>query len=689
MKRWLLRRFLAIGVWGALAAAGPVAAQSPGGTQNDLVAMLHSVDAAGQFDGSLCGSALVLSQSDGRTLLLTAKHVLAQLDEENDSRKLSGDPPVRLGAQFFGAVGTFHEVRPLPGVFNESLDYAVVEVIPRPGTTIAPPGSWNRLGALDGDDAQGDKPGYQDVRAVGYSRCRPWAASASPEKVIAVGGTDITFETRFVDHGSSGGALFAVDGRLVGMVVKTDGDEGTARSIDVILSDLALKNVRTDLTYGVSAAMDAAIRGQAVPTYASQVKATSVSARVERTGGKGVRFRADLDDLGAPAYELKLVGGPDDRDVKYGIDLDIADALTRSYQVRIEFSDGSSVTLPIDFKAPLTARIKALADSDVAWLYHRPGGAVVVGSPNYDVVGLVRYIDVGWSPDLMAHRAVFRYSGFEPPKLTGTAALNAVAENRVIVGPAGADRAWYRLTFADGSVTPPRALAFTPEEINLDRGQYGFARLFTTPEGVVFSYRYKQDDVGAFQTGGSIALSRPYGLTGDYTMQYDLDGKGFLEAGQDRLPWMNAPFKVRFVEKATGAVTQVFSLPAPDSEAVGDDAPSTFPEVTCRRSTAREGAACWFRDFRAIGHVKTWRMSFVSEARLQNAALADLRTIWRSAEGRARIRECRNSYSPACLEWRRNLGGWWDAPAGATDFYYSVTMKDGRTLPAQRVSLAQ
>jgi hypothetical protein len=218
-------------------------------TQESAVAVLHSIDDNGQFEGTLCGAAIVLSASKDRTLLLTANHVVESLRKGNDARRAAGQPPLMIGAAFSGRRGTYYAVRPLAGIFDTRLDYSVVELVPSLNTPDATPTTWNIIGNIvqSADDGR-NQPHYQEVRAIGNSNCRPWFTSGSTEKVMEVGGTDIRFETRYVEKGSSGGGLFGEDGSLVGMVVSAEGDNNaTARSIDVLLADLAAKQIKVDL----------------------------------------------------------------------------------------------------------------------------------------------------------------------------------------------------------------------------------------------------------------------------------------------------------------------------------------------------------------------------------------------------------------------------------------------------------
>lgn len=253
MNRKLIHHLLRLGIVVLLTLvprnSASINAQSPViEGQNSAIVMLRSANARGDLEGTLCGAGIVLSSRNGRTLILTAQHVLVELARENEGIRKAAGQPMGLAAQFLGEAGSYRLAKPLPGLSSEKLDYAVLEVLSDDTRPLNDNFLWERLGdvRLPGTAPAGGDA-FQDVRAVGNSGCKPWNASVSTEKVITASPVEIKFETRFVAEGSSGGGLFGADGSLVGLVLDTDGSFGTALPLTSVLAELRTKHVAIDL----------------------------------------------------------------------------------------------------------------------------------------------------------------------------------------------------------------------------------------------------------------------------------------------------------------------------------------------------------------------------------------------------------------------------------------------------------
>jgi hypothetical protein len=76
------------------------------------------------------------------------------------------------------------------------------------------------------------------VRAVGNPQGSAWSVNVTPDAVATVGDTVVTFESRFVGPGHSGGALLDDDWQVVGLLQSVEPPTATALRIDVVADRL-------------------------------------------------------------------------------------------------------------------------------------------------------------------------------------------------------------------------------------------------------------------------------------------------------------------------------------------------------------------------------------------------------------------------------------------------------------------
>ena len=676
--------------FGVTLLSGPAFGQDALGEQRSMVVMLQTADAEGRAEGSMCAAALMLSSSGGRTLLLTANHVLDALDAANDDRKQAHLPPLKLTAQFANAVGHLYDLRPLAGLSSARLDYAVVEVVPQPGSPIVAPRSWAVLGLVE-DPIKSSSSGntvYQEVRAIGNNACQPWLVSASTEKVITVTGTDIVFETRFVDKGNSGGGLFAADGGLIGMVIETTGDKGTATQLSLIANELQAKHVVVDWTTKDYSALgeDSVTRGR---PYADIVTQKSVRAALRSASGSSAAFRLLPESLPPYASEKALLGGGKAQDADNDFYVSIKDVLAGGQSVRLTFVDGTSKVLPVDLKASLMTKVNEMSGQQRDWFsYSGSRGHLNFIPPSQDESALVKSADIGFAPNALEHHLSRDDTIMARDNLLSSAELNGLTEHTNLLVPIGTRKFWYKVNFVNGASTPVHEQAIPDNEL-FDRSSYNYEGIHVvrSKEGVIFPYSYAYFQQPNPELGGMIVLHPPYGIQDGGELQFDVDGRGFVDASKQNLLWTTKPIRVRYFNSSTGKTVGPFSLPGFDVSAIRDGVLATFPQIRCKRT--QPPGRCEVSNPKLLGQIRALRYSFTSESALHAAKLADFLMQVSNPEGRWILHKCENSSQPDCSVLKQQLGLSWEIPPSAKDFFYSVTMVDGRTLPVQRILLDQ
>ncbi|EJL34200.1 serine protease [Novosphingobium sp. AP12] len=657
--------------------------------QRSIVAMLQAADENGAPEDPFCAAALVMANSGGRTLLLTAQHVLDELDNRNLDRTQSAHAPLKLTVQFFGAVGRTYSVRRLPLLSNRTLDYAVLEVLPLNNAPIPAPRNWAVLGITqDFTKTTQTKVTYQDVRAIGNNDCDPWMASASAEKIIAQAGTQIIFETHFIDKGNSGGGLFAADGGLVGLVTETTGDKGIALRLDVAVAELAVKHVEIDWKEKDYSELGQDSMSKGKP-YAELFAASSVATRLIDTSNDGARYRLSAETLSEypSSNTIAVAGRSENADTDFFVPF--TEGLANDAKLTLQFVDGSNKTVSVDLRTPLLAKIAELAKDTTDWFSsHGVNGQVHFAGPREK--GLIKRVDAGFSPEALEYR--FSTVSAETADTFGKRpAYNVVELGKSIWRPADATSLWYSITFIDGTTTP--ATRYDIPEKNLyssDFYSYRGIHITRSKDGTIFPYYYAYGFNGMFPDG-TINLLHPYGMRTYGRLQYDMDGKGFrdiyaqLTYGiENPIPWTTKPIRVRYVNAETGQIVGPFDLSGFDVAAIRDATMPEFPRIACGGRT--HPGTCEFDDPRALGHVRELRISFSSLTGLKPVKLGTLSTYWSKAGGATILAHCVKSQAPECISLKRQLNIAWDIPAGASDFFYTIVMRDGRILPPQRMA---
>lgn len=207
-----------------------------GSDPRDLAVMISLQDRSGARLADFCAAGVILSQSDDRTLVLTAYHVVSK------AQQTTGTDDPALAVEFRSRRGAVYRASALsgPGLSSQTRDYAVLSVSGRLDLPRLPPDAL----AVVADSQWSDRTSA--VRAVGNGDCRPWDYDASDRPVVSADDLEFVFESNVV-HGASGGPVFSAGGDLVGLMSHSDGRHGLAKAIRPILSALIRANVEVGL----------------------------------------------------------------------------------------------------------------------------------------------------------------------------------------------------------------------------------------------------------------------------------------------------------------------------------------------------------------------------------------------------------------------------------------------------------
>lgn len=128
-----------------------------------------------------------------------------------------------------------------------------------------------------------------------------------------------------------------------------------------------------------------------------------------------------------------------------------------------------------------------------------------------------------------------------------------------------------------------------------------------------------------------------------------------------------------------------FSPPGFELSVVREVSNGGFLDLACNRKTGN--FQCRIDDVAKIGLIHSISVSFVPKKAMKPVTLGDPAPYWRAKEGRELFRLCHRNTLAECDHLRGELRTARAVPPGTTDFYYAVTMIDGRTLSPQRRQL--
>lgn len=665
--------------------------------EKSITVMLRSIDAQGRPVGELCGSAIMLSNSNGRVVLVTAQHVVDQL--ENAKLLHGGD--VVLGAQFFGLAGSYFATRHLAGIRESRLDYTILEVVNRPGLTIPPPKSWKLIG--EGIDIPNmvetgaTKP--IDVRTIGNGNCNPWRTTISTQKIVTTSVNSIEFEQSIVSEGNSGGGLFGADGSLIGLVVTADSDNAQAIPFTTIASELEGQNLAIDLKaldyeaiitqlndkQSGKTAGHAGQNGQEnvaiaeAPKNAERATPENASFEFQRVSGDSASFRANLRDVGVSPQQTVLRSGNFSVIAGYNFKIPLDKMFAKDWVADFTFRDGSVITdIPVNLSESVQDAISKTKQKLAQFQYSAYGGNFRFLYPDRD---LIDHVMGGWSPDKLNMKLVERAEKQNASYSKDPASLNTVWYAASLPRPIGKTSFFYRVTFLDGSSTDIMEYKIPENDLQQSYDRY---ETYSLEDGIIFQYRYSGYPAGS---GGAIQLTPPPGLgLHNPRLEYDVDSRGFIAADSQRIPWPEGKYKVRYVS-VSGEVVGPFTLPKPELRSIVETSSTTILTIECTRTRSRQ--LCMVNNLNDVAGAREIKISFRSQSRLENIAVPDLTAQVRTAEGRNRFEECKRLSGEECIDFGRKLGLVWDIPTSANDFYYSVAMKSGRKTPVIRVALPE
>lgn len=180
----------------------------------DLVAMVSTVSGP--------GAGLVVGQSDVRTVIVTARHLLVQEDYTIATDGIS--------VEFNSLRGTPFQARVVEEYVDEGLDIAVLFIdhnndrVPRLAAerfeeSVSPTSPL----ALRGES----------VQVVGAAGGRQWSVSPPGDVITGVDGSRLLISSTGTRPGDSGGGVFDVFGRLLGLVSEYDVSTGELRVVSI------------------------------------------------------------------------------------------------------------------------------------------------------------------------------------------------------------------------------------------------------------------------------------------------------------------------------------------------------------------------------------------------------------------------------------------------------------------------
>ncbi len=127
-----------------------------------------------------------------------------------------------------------------------------------------------------------------DVHPLGNPGAKAWGVALNPEKVDGIKGSQITFQSSYIQKGHSGGALLDSCGDIVGLIVRDSPPNGEALRIESVVQELQSWGypIKLEKTGGCAAA--ATTQEPLV-----QQRVPAVANAVAETGGINIRYTGD------------------------------------------------------------------------------------------------------------------------------------------------------------------------------------------------------------------------------------------------------------------------------------------------------------------------------------------------------------------------------------------------------------
>jgi len=197
-------------------AAQPASTPTPEDLTKQLVVMIQGKVA----DVDIIGAGIIFGIDQDRIYVATANHVVRQ----GPQTSISG-----MKVLLKWLPGEWTEAKLLDD-FDADLDLAVIAV---PGAR-----SLIQSRRLSFDRLAGDVKRTDQVFTVGYPGGQPWFVRVTPDIVAGTTSETITFETTYLQPGSSGGALVTSTWELVGMVKQDQPPNGVAVRMDRVVERL-------------------------------------------------------------------------------------------------------------------------------------------------------------------------------------------------------------------------------------------------------------------------------------------------------------------------------------------------------------------------------------------------------------------------------------------------------------------
>lgn len=634
--------------------------------QRALTVMLTGRGADGQSDGSLCAAGIVIGQSDARTLILTANHVVETIEAANEDGAES-----RLHAEFWGRRGATFPVDVLDsaGLRSRSLDYAVLAVS-SPGVPALEDESFAVLGGLAFEG------GPDRVVSIGNPDCRPWDRDAEPKAVVSSTSLEIVFESS-VTGGASGGPLFTADGALVGMVTNTDGRRGIARPFDLIRELLTAQNLAMDLRVPPEAESlpGGPPMGEPQTPIAMETRPSEFPTVVDFVNGREVIF-----SLSAPPSVSDRIDRVEGFDGFYNdgsswrFDLPETEINRPPAIVTVIFDDESRLEVPVDPARLVADYLSTVALQPPSWLgCNRRSCSIGYSLRN---VPLFTRVELGFEPDRPIYFVeCFDCRGPRPgsPQRDGLVDLTGL-EGFLI--PSGATRVFYRLTLGD-QVAPimsheledPWLANVSPRPMLIPSESPGGPPLYASADTALDKRLMTLRFPGQFER----ALQRA-----------DTDGRGYLPAG-GVIPWpVEGEFAVELIDRDTAETFGPYRYRVDKLELLQTTAPYPAMDTLfdCRKIEARR--LCGVRDLSKLYLIKSVQIGSTRPNALRRLAISSMDDDLLDDEARARLARCDLRRCAADYE---RYGAVVEIPDDASDFYYQVELTNSQRSAVIRMPL--
>lgn len=635
--------------------------------QRALTVMLTGRGADGQSDGSLCAAGIIIGQSDARTLILTANHVVETIEAANEDGAES-----RLHAEFWGRRGATFPVDVLDsaGLRSRSLDYAVLAVS-SPGVPALEDESFAVLGGLSFEG------GPDRVVSIGNPDCRPWDRDAEPKAVVSSTSLEIVFESS-VTGGASGGPLFTADGALVGMVTNTDGRRGIARPFDLIRELLTAQNLAMDLKLPpepefvpVASAYD-----EPQPPIVTAIRPSDFALAVHSVNGREVTF--NLSSPPAVSDQINRVEGfggiyNDWQSWRFSLK---QDEISRAPEkLTVIFDDESRLEVPVDTARLVREHLSEVSRQAPHWLDCTDGFYCRLWN-SVQSLPLFTRLEIGFERDhpiYFVECSACRGPEAGSPMRDGLVDLTGL---EAVLIPSGATELFYRLTLGD-QVTPAMSHKLGEPRLR-NRPPRPMLVRSSTPGGPPL---YASADT-ALDTG-VMAIQFP-GRFATALQRADTDGRGYLPV-TNLVPWpAGDEFAVELTDPDTTATFGPYRYRIDKLELLKTTAP--FPAIDtlfeCRRIEARR--LCGVEDLSKLYLIKSVQIGHTAPDALRPMAIGAMGDDLLDDASRKRLSRCDLR---SCAADYGRYGAVVEIPDDASDFYYQVELTNSQRSAVIRMPL--